>query len=153
MILMQNDVKEFKNNNLIKGYPDDFGYDIRAGEDGMISPRCSSGFIFTGLHVYMPPVLGAKIEARSNQLNVDVMADGTIDSGWQGTVGVKLYNSMPYQWKKGDKIAQMVFHVRPEGMFGLYGCRPRLFSIQEKPISEWPASARGENWCGSSGVK
>ena len=40
----------------------------------------------------------------------DLTADGTIDSGYTGSIHVKLFNNgpVPYRVKAGDKIAQLV---------------------------------------------
>jgi len=169
MILMHNDIPEFKGNNLTQGYPDgDLGYNIKAGASGMIPPRCCSGMVYTGLHVCIPAILGATIKARGNQIKQDIMLDGTIDSGYTGDIFLKLYNfsnTTPYRWEKGNKIAQLVFHIRPaafleemskqllmrNGGFEPFGFAP--FEIEERDISEWPKSARGDRRLASSGVK
>ena len=167
MILMFNEVQEFKNNNLTQKYSDDLGYDVRAGESGVVYPGCSSGFIYTGLHIHIPNIMGATLETRSNQIEQNVMTDGTIDSGYHGAVGLKLYNfdnARAYEWEKGDRIAQMVFHVRPEGLLNMLhesfyqehmGWMPEVFNftIKEKDISKWPKTERARNGFGSTGVR
>ena len=166
MIFMQNDLPEHYDNNLIKAHDADMGFDVRAGSDGMLPPRCCTELMETGLHVYIPPIMGAFLKARGSQIKRKIMADGVIDSGYSGTIKIPLYNfshSEPYSWKKGDKIAQMVFLVRPESLFqeinarfcrAESGCATLLFpafKITEKPVSEWPDSDRGSNGFGSSG--
>ena len=166
MIFMQNDLPEHYDNNLIKAHDADFGYDVRAGSDGMLPPRCCTELMETGLHVYIPPIMGAFLKARGSQIKRKIMADGVIDSGYSGTIKIPLYNfshSEPYSWKKGDKIAQMVFLVRPESLFQEINarfCKVRdgwtsglfpAFKITERPVSEWPQSDRGANGFGSSG--
>ena len=167
MIFMQNDLPEHYDNNLIKAHDADFGYDVRAGSDGMLPPRCCTELMETGLHVYIPPIMGAFLKARGSQIKRKIMADGVIDSGYSGTIKIQLYNfshSEPYSWKKGDKIAQMCFLIRPESLFraintgfikSCHGMSSALFpefTITEKPVSEWPKSDRGTNSFGSSGL-
>jgi len=168
MILQFNEIPEHKNNNLTQGYEDDFGYDIRSGVAGMIPPRCCSGMVYTGLHVCIPAILGATLKARGSQIKQDVMLDGTIDSGYTGDIFLKLYNfsnTTPYRWEKGDRIAQLVFHIRPaafleemskqllmrNGGFEPFGFAP--FEIKERDIAEWPKTARGRSGFGSSRVR
>ena len=161
MILMFNQIEEHKNNNLTQGYEDDFGFDIRAGESGMIAPRCCSGLIHTGLHVCIPTMLGSHIKARGNQIKQDVMSDGTIDAGYPGEIALKLYNfsnSTPYRWEKGDRIAQMVFYIRPKEFFNLKQPMWELFPdgfkiIESESMDSWPKSARGDRRFASSGVR
>ena len=166
MIFMDNQVKEHKNNNLIKAHDADMGFDVRAGSDGMLPPRCATDLMETGLSVYIPPIMGAFLKARGSQIKRNIMADGVIDSGYSGTIKIQLYNfshSEPYSWKKGDKIAQMCFLIRPESLFqelnikltqagdGMAKALFPEFKITERPVLEWPDSDRGSNGFGSSG--
>ena len=166
MIFMQNDLPEHYDNNLIKAHDADFGYDVRAGSDGMLPPRCCTELMETGLHVFIPPIMGAFLKARGSQIKRKIMADGVIDSGYSGTIKIQLYNfshSEPYSWKKGDKIAQMCFLIRPESLFqelnikltqagdGMAKALFPEFKITERPVLEWPDSDRGSNGFGSSG--
>ena len=161
MILQFNEIPEHKNNNLTQGYPDgDLAFDIKSGVDGMIPPRCCSGMVYTGLHVCIPPILGATLKARGSQIKQDIMLDGTIDSGYTGDIFLKLYNfsnTTPYRWKKGDRIAQMVFHVRPQELFNLkkpiWEMFPGGFKVVERDMAFWPKSARGDRRFASSGVR
>ena len=166
MIYMSNDLPEHKNNNLIKAHDADMGFDVRAGSDGMLPPRCCTELMETGLSVFIPPIMGAFLKARGSQIKRKIMADGVIDSGYSGTIKIQLYNfshSEPYSWKKGDKIAQLCFLIRPESFIKQINLRlcsawkgtlqslfPE-FTITEKPVSEWPKSERGANSFGSSG--
>ena len=161
MIAMHNEVVDFKGNNLIKAHPDDFGYDIRMGQEGLLSPGCY-GLFDTGLHIYMPRVLGAHIKARSSLLKQGCITDGTIDSGYTGSIKIGLYNlhpNEPLRWQKGDRLVQVVFYIRPEAFLNLlpefqYGFQLLQFDISEKPMSQWPGvqNHRGINGFGSSGI-
>ena len=166
MLLMFNEIPEHKNNNLIKAHDADMGFDVRAGSDGMLPPRCCTELMETGLSVFIPPIMGAFLKARGSQIKRKIMADGVIDSGYSGTIKIQLYNfshSEPYSWKKGDKIAQMCFLIRPESLFqelnikltqagdGMAKALFPEFKITERPVLEWPDSDRGSNGFGSSG--
>lgn len=162
MIFMQNDIKEFENNNLIKKHSGDMGFDIRSPKEIMIRPGCNQ-VIDTGLHVYIPPILAGIVQSRSGlaiKHNIEASNAGVIDSGFYGSIKVKLYNldhNEPFMINFGDRIAQMIFHVRPEAYFNprkiLWVEYPNGFRITEKPIDEWPESERGSNGIGSSGVR
>jgi len=168
MIYMDNQIKEHKNNNLIKNHEVDAGYDIRSGEGVLIPPGCSA-IIETGLHVCIPPIMAGIIQSRSGlaiKHSVECSNAGVIDSGYQGAIKIKLYNhdlSNPYRVSMGDRIAQMVFHIVPEVFFQEINAKFCMaeagwatslfpaFKITEKPVSEWPDSDRGSNGFGSSG--
>ena len=68
------------------------------------------------------------------------MPNGTVDSGYRGSVSVKLYNlsEHTYRIQKGDRIAQIVFI--PCGM------------VQLVTADELTPSARGRSGFGSTGV-
>lgn len=65
----------------------------------------------TGVHVEIPEGYVGLIKSKSG-LNVKhgLTADGVIDAHYTGSIAVKLYNhtSDAYQFKAGDKIAQLV---------------------------------------------
>ncbi len=67
--------------------------------------------IDTGVHVEIPEGYVGFIKSKSG-LNVKhgLTADGVIDAHYTGSVAVKLYNNTnkPYEFKAGDKIAQLV---------------------------------------------
>ena len=164
MIRMFNEISGHKDNNLFQGHPNDVGFDIRSGETGMIPPRCSSGFIYTGLHLCLPPWLCGSIKARSGQLKIDITADGTIDPDYQGAIGIKLFNHHlcePYRYKVGDRIAQLQFEIAPEAFFnrlaivkGKYSVSFGKFAIVESEnMDDWPITSRGARGFGSTGVQ
>ena len=82
-------------------------------DDGPISYSVCIGqaTIDTGVHVQIPEGFVGMIKSKSG-LNVKhgLTADGVIDSGYTGSIAVKLYNHTadPFQFRAGDKIAQLV---------------------------------------------
>lgn len=90
----------------------DAGYDLFATEDITI-PGLKSAVIDTGVHIAIPDGYYGDIRSRSG-LNINssvLVGDGTIDSGYTGSIKVKLYNHayLPYKVSKGDRICQLVF--------------------------------------------
>ena len=151
-IMMHNEVEAHKNNNLVQKYNKDAGYDIKSGEDVLILPG-RGVVIETGLHVYIPSYLFGVVQGRSGlsiNHNIETGNAGIIDPGFTGPIKVKLYNrdlNEPFRIRIGDRIAQLVFHIRPAGFMGL------KFSIIEKDIADWPETDRGNNGIGSTGRK
>ena len=74
-------------------------------------PPYSSAVIATGVHVEIPEGYGGMLKSKSG-LNVkhDITSEGVIDSGYTGSICVKLYNhgQSAYEVNKGDKISQLV---------------------------------------------
>ena len=67
--------------------------------------------IDTGVHVEIPQGYVGLIKSKSGlMVNHGLLTDGTIDSGYTGSIKVKLFNTSPkdYVFKAGDKIAQLV---------------------------------------------
>ena len=75
-------------------------------------PAHGSATIDTGVHVQIPGGYFGKLESKSG-LNVNhgvVSCGGVIDSGYTGSIRVKLYNfsDTDYQFQKGDKVVQLI---------------------------------------------
>lgn len=88
----------------------DAGYDLRSP----IRDRLYAGealTIDTGVHVAIPFGHAGFLKSKSG-LNVkhDIVGEGVIDSGYTGSIRVKLYNhgAESYMIEKGDKISQLV---------------------------------------------
>lgn len=88
----------------------DAGYDLRSP----ITDRLYAGqaiVIDTGVHVAIPAGYAGFLKSKSG-LNVkhDIVGEGVIDSGYTGSIRVKLYNhgAESYMIEKGDKISQLV---------------------------------------------
>ena len=88
----------------------DAGADLRSPVEAVV-PAHGSVVIDTGVHVEIPEGYVGMLKSKSG-LNVkhDLIGTGTIDSGYTGTIKVKLYNlgDTDYQILRGDKIIQMV---------------------------------------------
>lgn len=94
-----------------KAHDTDAGFDIRTPKD-FIVPVEGSAIIDTGVHVEIPNGYVGMLKSKSG-LNVkhSIIGEGTIDSGYTGSIVVKLYNLNKYEhhhFSKGDKIIQLV---------------------------------------------
>ena len=97
-----------KGAKISRAHPNDAGLDLYAMEDGIVF-RSSS--FDTGVHVQIPAGYYGEIRSRSGLMfKHGITTDGTIDSGYPGSIRVKLFNHLthPYEVKAGDKIAQLV---------------------------------------------
>lgn len=103
-----------------RAHPWDAGLDLYAPENtwvqGCYLDCCDklcigSAVIDTGVHVQIPEGYVGFIKSKSG-LNVKqgLTGEGVIDAHYTGSITVKLYNhtSVPYHFKAGDKIAQLV---------------------------------------------
>ena len=99
------------------GYPlerahfDDAGIDIRTPVCFTLRPG-ESIVIDTRIAVQIPIGYFGKLESKSG-LNVNhsiITTGGVVDSGFRGTIKVRLYNfgDEPYEFNVGDKITQLV---------------------------------------------
>lgn len=136
-----------------RSYGTDAGADIRTPYDVTVPPsridadgrvEIGTAKINTGVHIELPSCTDAEIwpEVWSKSglnVNHDIIATGLIDEGYDGAIVVKLYNLSPnpYEFKKGDKITQLVVHPV---------CYPRYHVAKEISAGE-----RGSNGFGSTG--
>lgn len=93
-----------------RAHENDAGLDLRSP----IKCRLYAGqavVIDTGVHVQIPGGFVGMLKSKSG-LNVkhDIVGEGVIDSGYTGSIRVKLYNhgSESYMIDHGDKISQLV---------------------------------------------
>ena len=111
-----------------KAHETDAGYDIYARDDlylpgckvefltaggGLLRARTSIGCVShdTGVHIEIPKGYVGFLKSKSGlNVNHGLSSEGVIDSGYTGSIVVKLYNNTNenYQVKKGDKISQLV---------------------------------------------
>lgn len=88
----------------------DAGADLRSPVYAVVPARGNT-VIDTGVHVEIPEGYVGILKSKSG-LNVkhDLIGTGTIDSGYSGSIRVKLYNlgDTDYQILRGDKIIQLV---------------------------------------------
>ena len=165
MIKMYNEHKNLQSNNLIKSHDNDMGYDIRCPYEVMIPP-CTHKIINSGLHVYIPPILGAFIKSRSGLAinhSIEVSNAGVIDSGFCESCIIKVYNRSlndPFLVNPGDRIAQMIFLLRPEAFFNqsFFSCletefdQGKFFSIKEVSKEEFKKLELSRSGVGSTGL-
>lgn len=130
-------------------YNGDVGYDLYAIEDYIIYPG-EMVEVKTGVHLAMPENIFAQVNTRSSfGRNGLTVHHGVIDSGYTGEITLWISNlaavrdsvgavrRSPYTIKKGDRVAQLLFHE---------AVRPEIVQVQELPTTE-----RGDKCCGSSG--
>lgn len=117
----------------------DAGLDIYSRSTTSIMGRGSATFD-TGVHIEIPKGYVGFLKSKSG-LNVKygITSEGVIDSGYTGSIVVKLYNSdnAPYIVREGDKISQLVI---------LPIITPDLEQVEHLEETE-----RGNNGFGSSG--
>lgn len=118
----------------------DAGYDLRTPR-GFSVPSGGSVTIDTGVHVAIPEGYVGFLKSKSG-LNVmfGITGEGVIDSGYTGSIRVKLYNNSDgiKLFGKGDKIIQLVL---------LPILKPDLEIVDSLEETE-----RGDNGFGSTGV-
>jgi len=98
----------------------DAGADLYTSSDGTIQPGTVS-IVPTGLRVEIPDGYEMQVRPRSG-MTVKTSVQGilgTVDSGYRGPLGVMLYNhgTEPYEYHKGDRIAQAVIAPTYHGNF------------------------------------
>ncbi|MGI6117812.1 MAG: dUTP diphosphatase [Bilifractor sp.] len=123
-----------------RAHKDDAGIDLRTPERVVIR-KGESVSIDTGVHVQIPKGWFGKLESKSG-LNVKsgiVSLGGVIDSGYTGSIVVKLYNfgGNYHVFEAGDKIVQMV--VQP------------CFTGDLIEVDELSKTERGSGGFGSTG--
>lgn len=125
------------------GPEEDAGLDLVAIQD-VIIPFGTPTVVKTGVAVEMPPGVEAQIRSRSGLAAregiIVLNAPGTIDPGYRGELAailIKLYGAEPYQIKKGDRIAQIVF--------------AEYVGARQKEAKKLAKSDRGTGGLGSTG--
>lgn len=127
-----------------KAHKHDAGYDlfVPLGQNLVLRPH-DSVTIPTGVHVAIPHGYYMSVENRSG-LNfkeyVTLHGCGIIDSGYTGSIGVKLYNDSGEikTFKGGDRIAQLIIH-------------PYTEDVEFVLVDELDDTDRGEKGFGSTG--
>jgi dUTP pyrophosphatase len=124
----------------VSAHEADAGYDLFARETKVVPARGSARFD-TGVHIQIPEGYAGFIESKSG-LNVKhgIISHGLIDSGYTGSIVVKLYNlsDMPYLIREGDKITQIVFKKIEKPTF--------------EEVEVFEETERGNGGFGSTGV-
>ena len=122
-----------------RAYPTDAGLDLYA-RDTQIVPAKESARFDTGVHIELPAGTVGMLKSKSGlNVNHGITSEGVIDSGYTGSICVKLYNHSGYDYKvnKGDKISQLV--IMP------------ILTPELELVDELDGSDRGNNGFGSSG--
>lgn len=119
----------------------DAGYDLRSPITGRIYAG-EAVVIDTGVHVQIPVGYVGMLKSKSG-LNVkhDIVGEGVIDSGYTGSIRVKLYNhgAESYMIECGDKISQLV--ILP------------IITPELELVTELEETDRGNKGFGSTGRK
>ena len=88
----------------------DAGLDLYARETQIVQAK-ESAIFDTGVHIEIPVGYVGMIKSKSG-LNVKhgITSEGVVDSGYTGSIVVKLFNHSGYDYKvhSGDKISQIV---------------------------------------------
>lgn len=127
----------------------DAGYDLYSPDHRFVfgakvglSDEVSVGevVIDTGVHVEIPKGYVGFIKSKSGlNVNHGLTAEGVIDSGYTGSIRVKLYNhtNNGYHFERGDKIAQLV--ILP------------IITPELELVDELEETERGDGGFGSTG--
>lgn len=122
---------------VVHAHEDDAGYDLRTPYGFTIY---DSKVIDTGVHMEIPKGYVGFLKSKSG-LNVkhNLTGEGVIDSGYIGSIVVKLYNNSeePYTFSEGDKIIQIV--LLP------------VYTPEIEYVDELSETDRGSQGFGSSG--
>jgi dUTP pyrophosphatase len=124
-----------------KAHSTDAGYDLYARDSQIICAK-ESATIDTGVHIELPVGTVGFIKSRSGLMfkHEIVAGEGVIDVGFNGSIGVKLFNlgGRDYKVNAGDKICQLVIL--------------KLADVGELEVVEhFEETERGSNGFGSSG--
>lgn len=86
-------------------------YGERKGSGSVVFVKAGMAVIDTGVHVEIPAGYVGMIKSKSGlNVNHNITSEGVIDSGYTGSMVVKLYNhgDNAVHIKKGQKISQLV---------------------------------------------
>lgn len=124
----------------LRSTPGAAAFDLKSSMFHILCPGKTEK-ISVGFRMQMPPELYAEIKGRSGLAAKAIMChNGVIDSDYRGEVCVILHNASEetFDIKRGDRVAQMVFH--------------RVESVQFEHVEELTRTERGEGGFGSTGV-
>ena len=126
--------------NLVKAFFGDGGFDICSNEDKTIYPN-ETVAIETLIKVEIPLGYTGIIKSRSGlNFKYDIsVIDGVVDYGYTGYILIKIRNDSDHKYtiNAGDRIAQLV--VTP------------IYMGEVTKVSEFKESDRGDGGFGSSG--
>lgn len=122
-----------------RAHESDAGYDLYSREQKVIYARESAVFD-TGVHIAIPSGYVGFLKSKSGlNVNKGLTSEGVIDSGYTGSIKVKIYNhsDKSYNIKSGDKISQLV--ILP------------IITPELEVVESLEDTDRGNNGFGSSG--
>lgn len=127
-----------------KAHETDAGFDLYAPADFVVGPSVGkytgTAIINTGVHMQIPEGYVGFLKSKSG-LNVKhgLTSEGVIDSGYTGSIVVKLYNYSveEYRINAGDKISQIVILPIPD--------------VELVEVDKLEETERGNGGFGSSG--
>lgn len=99
-----------------KAHEADAGFDLRTLVSVQVAPH-SSARIDTLVHMQIPHGYVGFLKSKSGlNVNHGITSEGVIDSGYTGSIVVKLYNNsdVPMNFIVGDKITQIVILPIPD---------------------------------------
>lgn len=117
----------------------DAGADLRTPFDVTVYYG-ESAKVDTGVHLEIPEGYVGFLKSKSGlNVNYGILNEGVIDSGYTGSIVVKLYNHSfrTHVFKAGDKIAQLV--ILP------------FLHADFKKVDKLKKTKRGDNGFGSTG--
>ena len=87
----------------------DAGADLRTPVDFTLHGN-SHKTIDTGVHIEIPYGYVGMVKSKSGMMVEGIVTDGTVDSGYTGSIRVVLFNHTQHSrdFKAGEKIAQLV---------------------------------------------
>lgn len=115
-------------------------FDLKSSTCRILCPK-ETAKIPVGICMEIPDGLYAEIKGRSGLAAKAIMChNGVIDSDYRGEVCVILYNASEetFDIKRGDRVAQMVFH--------------RVEYVQFERVKKLTETERGEGGFGSTGM-
>lgn len=122
-----------------KAHKEDAGWDLKAPE-GFIVEAGDSILIDTGIHIAIPAGYVGMLKTKSSLNAKGLSTEGVIDSGYTGSIRVKIYNHSRYfnhSFDRGDKLTQLVIiPICTEGM---------------EEVDELEKTERGNGGFGSTG--
>lgn len=122
-----------------KAHQFDAGWDLKTPVAAVVKAR-DHVVIDTGVKIAIPKGFVGVLQSKSGlMIKHGIVSDGTIDSGYTGTIAVRLDNlsNEDYVFCEGDKITQLV-------VYPIY-----IDTMEEAKSLE--DTERGENGFGSSG--
>ena len=123
----------------VREHATDAGMDLFTPIDFKV-PAHGFAFVDTGVHIQIPHNTRGHVCSKSGlNRKFGITADGTVDEGYTGAIGVTVHNNGDHDhtFHRGDKIAQIVINEVRYDM-------PRL-------VAEIAGGDRGDDGFGSTG--